>query len=557
MVKTNFPFVSGSSGYDNGKLCVCFIDKNGNKKVGGLVFEKPNKIWSKFFFRGYFYFFYGLYLYIKSFLLIKQIEEDDKTTKNINYLSTFSVSTALVIFGFILFFFASAYLPRLVFSKFFTDTSLLFKNFMLGLFRVLFLYAVFFVLRFVSFFDNVYSFNGAESKAKNSKEILIGRIYPLNFLNFILNVFLFSVFMISLFLIDLHFVWQVLIAVALFLFAVPVVYEFLSFASFGKWKFLRDLTLITNLLVVTSPKITQDEVVSVIEKEIKNFDSFSKIDKDSIALSCVYAEMETKLKSSDKFEKSDEEWIVATVLGKNRAEIKLIRSVNKKEYREIMRACDRRAKGEPLSSIFGFVDFFGLKLDVNKKVLSPRMETEILVDEALKKIKKIEKAQVLDLCTGSGAIAIAVAKNSSAQVSAIDISKQALALAENNAKKNNVKIEFVLSDLFNGLKKSKKYDIIISNPPYISSKDIEKLDIEVKKYDPRLALDGGEDGLDFYRKIISGAKARLNKNGYIFFEIGEGQRKQIEDMLLAAGFDDINVVQDYNKIERIIYGRSN
>jgi release factor glutamine methyltransferase len=555
MIKTYFPFSNGASKYDNNKLCVCFINNNGNKKLGGLALKPLNKFWSYFFFRGFAYFFYGLWIYIKSFFLIKKIDEENERTRNISHLSTFIASVGILLLGFIVFFFVSGYLPNLLFEKFFTDATLFVKNLLLGLMRVGFLYVVFLILKFSSFFDSVYSFNGAASKLRNSKEVIIGRIYPLNYLNFILNIFLFSVFVLSLVTVKMFFVWQILIDVAVFLFVIPLVYEFLHFASFGKIKFLKDIALITNLLVCNSPKTTQNEVVNVVEKEM-NFENFVTTEKDEISLSCVYAEMETKLRSSDKFEKSDQEWIVATVLGKNRAEVKLVRTINIKQYREIMRACERRAKGEPLSSIFGFVDFYGLKLDVNKKVLSPRMETEILVEEALKKIGKISSPTVLDLCTGSGAIAIAVAKNSNAKVSAIDISKQALSLAENNAKKNNVKVEFIQSDLFNGLKKSKKYDIIISNPPYISSSEIEKLDIEVKKYDPRLALDGGEDGLDFYRKIISSARERLNKGGYIFFELGNDQRKQVEDMLKVAGFDDINIVEDYNKIERIIYGRS-
>ena len=272
-------------------------------------------------------------------------------------------------------------------------------------------------------------------------------------------------------------------------------------------------------------------------------------------MSSLFAELETKLKQSDKYDESDRDWIIATVLQKNRAEIKLERSVGLKEYREIMRACDRRAKGEPLSSIFGFVEFYGLRFDVNKKVLSPRMETEILVEEAIKKINEFDLKNVLDLCTGSGAIAIAIKKYTSARVFASDISKQALTVAQNNARKNEVKIDFCQSDLFKSLKKGKKYDIIVSNPPYIKSEDLEKLDVEVKKYDPRLALDGGVDGLDFYRRIIKEAKPKLTKKGWLLFEVGQGQAEIVEELMQKAGFDNVNAVQDYNKIERVIYGR--
>ena len=293
----------------------------------------------------------------------------------------------------------------------------------------------------------------------------------------------------------------------------------------------------------------------MIKNELENYNEFAGNDMDKIPLSSVYAEMETKLKANDRYEKSDVDWIIANVLNLNRIEVKLKRFLTEKEYRDVMKACERRAKGEPVSNIFGFVEFFGLRFDINKKVLSPRMETEILVEEVLKKIKEIKAENVLDLCTGSGAIAISIAKNSNCNVFASDISKQALSVAENNAKKNEVKVEFSQSDLFKALKKNRKYDIIVSNPPYIKSQDIEKLDIEVKDYDPKLALDGGEDGLDFYRTIIFESVEKLNNNGYLFFELGENQFEDARKLMENAGFKDIQIVKDYNNIERIIYGR--
>ena len=183
------------------------------------------------------------------------------------------------------------------------------------------------------------------------------------------------------------------------------------------------------------------------------------------------------------------------------------------------------------------------------------METEILVELAIKKIKENNYKTALDLCTGSGAIGICLAKFTSVQVTGIDISNQALLVAESNATKNGVKIEFLQSDLFNELKKRKKYDIIVSNPPYIKSQDILSLDEEVKKYDPRLALDGGEDGLDFYKTIIKEAPMHLNKGGILMFELGINQFKDVQTLMKNEGYEEIEIVKDYNKIERIIYGR--
>ena len=130
-----------------------------------------------------------------------------------------------------------------------------------------------------------------------------------------------------------------------------------------------------------------------------------------------------------------------------------------------------------------------------------------------------------------------------------------MAVAETNAKKNEVKIDFYQSDLMKELKKGKKYDIIISNPPYIKREDLEKLDVEVKKFDPRLALDGGEDGLDFYRRIVEESKSRLVKKGWLMFEVGIGQAQQVQELMQNNGFDSVLTIKDYNRIERVVYGR--
>ena len=273
---------------------------------------------------------------------------------------------------------------------------------------------------------------------------------------------------------------------------------------------------------------------------------------EKIPLSLLRSEMESRLNKNGKAEKSDIDWIIATVLHKNRAEIKLIKSVSEKDYHEIIKKAEERAKGKPLSAIFGFVEFYGLKFSVNKKVLSPRMETEILVENVLLETKKHKKTKILDVGTGSGAIAISIAKFSDAEVSAIDISKGALETAMDNAKDIGVKVNFLQSDMFTGLKKKQKYDIIVSNPPYIRSLDIEGLDVEVKNYDPRLALDGGNDGLDYYRTISVDAPKHLNKNGKLFLEIGKGQFTSVKKLLEKSGFSDVQGIKDYNRIIRVV-----
>ena len=567
MDKCVFPLGNGVGIYDNNKLCVSIIDQNGDKKVEGQCLKQCQRFFSFPLIRGLTYFFYGIWLYIKVFLLQEKLDdrnEDEKTksykiAKKVDFVSTYIIFIASLIVAFVFSLTILGVLPSFLFKNAFPDvTDYYFRSFIIALFRFSILYILFSLLRFAPFMTGIYSFNGVGCvflSGKDKEDEIRARTYPLNFLNFMVNVFLFSTFVISLIAINIVWWLNFLLNLLIFIIIIILCYEVLRFASLSKLMWLKDITLVTNWLVCIKPNTTQNEVLQVAKIELNTNSNFECLDKDKISMSTLYAEMQTKLKQSERFEQSDMEWIVATILNKNRVELKLCHGVTQKEYRDIMRACERRAKGEPISSIFGFVDFYGIRFDVNKKVLSPRMETEILVEEVLKKARDIEAENVLDLCTGSGAIAIAIAKYYNCKVSAIDISKQALQVAENNAKKNGVNVEFIQSDLFSNLKKNKKYDIIISNPPYIKSEDIEKLDIEVKNYDPKLALDGGSDGLDFYRKIISDSPKRLNKKGWLYFEIGQGQKDSVVELMQSAGFQEIQVVKDYNKIERIVYGK--
>ena len=208
----------------------------------------------------------------------------------------------------------------------------------------------------------------------------------------------------------------------------------------------------------------------------------------------------------------------------------------------------------PVQYIIGHAEFCGLDIAVNENVLIPRPETELLVDKAVE-VAKSQKTDVraLDLCTGSGNIAIALTKGVSAcRIVASDISGGALEVARSNADRFGVsgKIEFVKSDLFDKI--NDRFDIIVSNPPYIAKFEFETLQKEVLR-EPRIALDGGDDGLDFYRKIIASAPAYLRPGGYVLFEIGFGQAAEIKKIISASGnFNIIEVAKDFNGIDRVI-----
>lgn len=215
-------------------------------------------------------------------------------------------------------------------------------------------------------------------------------------------------------------------------------------------------------------------------------------------------------------------------------------------------AIRKRAERIPLQYIVGEQEFMGLNFKVNSNVLIPRQDTETLVEEALKICQPGMK--LLDLGTGSGCIAISLMKNAYGMAaSGSDISKQALLVAKENAKMHEVEIEWIRSNLFENI--SGKFDLIVSNPPYIARADILKLMPEVRDFEPVGALDGGPDGLDFYRQITLQGKDHLNKDGYLYLEIGYDQGPAVTNMMCAAGYRDVSVIKDMARHERVVRGR--
>lgn len=210
--------------------------------------------------------------------------------------------------------------------------------------------------------------------------------------------------------------------------------------------------------------------------------------------------------------------------------------------------CDRRAAREPLQYILGETEFMGLTFHVEPGVLIPRADTEILVEKALAWMKP--GARVLDIGTGSGAIAVSLAKlGRQAQVTAVDVSNRALEIARRNAERNGAAVEFVKSDCFSALK-GRKYDMIVSNPPYISEDEMRGLMPEVTR-EPELALFGGADGLDFYRRISREAPEYLNEGGCLLFEIGWLQKDAVS-ALVKAHIGEPFALRDYGQNWRVV-----
>lgn len=221
---------------------------------------------------------------------------------------------------------------------------------------------------------------------------------------------------------------------------------------------------------------------------------------------------------------------------------------------------DERSKHIPLQHITGEQEFMGYPFYVNEHVLIPRQDTEILVEEAMKMIRPGMK--ILDMCTGSGCILLSILKMgreryyiSDLKGTGVDISKEALLVAERNREHLNVDAALIQSNLFENISENDRYDMIVSNPPYIQTSVIEELEEEVRLHDPYIALDGKEDGLFFYRKIIENAEKYLKPQGCLLFEIGYDQAEPVGKLMEKAGFGQIIVKKDLAGLDRVVSGR--
>ncbi len=228
---------------------------------------------------------------------------------------------------------------------------------------------------------------------------------------------------------------------------------------------------------------------------------------------------------------------------------------NNGKFNQLLTMLKRRENGEPLQYILGEAEFMGLDFKVDKRVLIPRPETEIITEKAIELSKNNSISKILDLCTGCGNIAVSlVCSLPNVEVFASDISVSALSLAKKNALRHKMqkKIKFVQSDLFKAFTKrnSPKFDFIVSNPPYVRNEEIDTLQKEVRR-EPRIALDAGVDGLDFYRRIINNAALVLKKDGFVLLEIGFGQVQHIKKIVLSSKrFILQEIIKDYRNIDR-------
>jgi release factor glutamine methyltransferase len=275
-------------------------------------------------------------------------------------------------------------------------------------------------------------------------------------------------------------------------------------------------------------------IKEILEYGVHQFEAISDVPKNEIELLvmhvCGFRKIDLILKSDEK--------------------------ISEGKTLKIKELIKKRLEGTPLQYLLGNQEFMGLNFIVTESVLIPRQDTEILVEEIISRFKEETNLKILDIGTGSGAISISLAKFlRKASIVSLDISKAALVVAKLNAKKNEVEeqITFIESDLFQNLTMDESFDIIVSNPPYIPLKDILELQSEVKDYEPMLALDGGEDGLAFYREITKKSVDYLKKGGLLAYEIGYDQGIDVSKML-KDDFHHIEIIKDLQKHDRVVLG---
>jgi len=258
--------------------------------------------------------------------------------------------------------------------------------------------------------------------------------------------------------------------------------------------------------------------------------------------------------------RTNAELLLADILNCKRLDLYLSfeRPLSEDEVQKYREHIKRRGNFEPLQYIIGKVEFYGLELKVNPSVLIPRPETELMVENILNQIPKEQKMIILDIGSGSGNIAIALAVNLPlSKIVSTDVSEKAVLVAKENSERHKVseRIKFVKHNILkNDLSSFPMFDLVVSNPPYVSNKSYSTLQKEIKNFEPAIAVTDESDGYTFYREISAKISAKLKENGKLFFEVAQEQSEEVVEIMSKNNFRNIGVIKDYQEIDRIIFG---
>ncbi|MDE7083309.1 MAG: peptide chain release factor N(5)-glutamine methyltransferase [Clostridia bacterium] len=488
------------------------------------------------------------------------------------------ISTISVVLGVILALGIFIFLPRFLVSLITPIVGTVWEYVLLGVIKLVIFLAYLGLILLLKDIRRLYMYHGAEHKTINAYEhgveltpenvMQCSRLHDRCGTSFLFIVLIINIVIIS--LVGWGFyelvpgiesgVAKFFINLAIEIVLLPVIagvsYEVLKFLAKFDNKFVSVIKAPGMLLQkgLTTREPTEDmvEVAIAAFKKVLEMDADETVPETNFVtggiLSKMLEEAKNRFKEQD-IDESDAEWIFSIVLGIPRSELKYERTVKPSESKEIVEIFEKRLTGRPLWYVIGDTDFYGCKINVDERALIPRPETELLADCVVKSAEEGDK--ILDMCTGSGCIAVSVAKalkGKNVIVSAADVSDAAIMLAEENARLNDVTVHFTVSDLFRNVRG--RFNIIVCNPPYIKSSEIPTLQKEVREYEPKVALDGGEDGLEFYRRLVADVRQYLVKGGMLIMECGEGQ---VNDILQIFHKRDYAIVlKDLAGVERFV-----
>ena len=554
--------------------------------------EKQNKFLRLPFVRGVVNFLSSLTdgnrILLRSAEVQEEDPKDDETAVKPDKKGDGFISTMATIIGVVLalglFIVLPSFLTGLLPEKYFDPTSGgwtgLYFNLVEGGIRLLIFLAYILLISLIPTLRRVFMYHGAEHKTitchEKGEELTVENVKKCSrvhdrcgttflFLVVFISVLVFSVVNVLLARLNLYNLVEnelvnklirIGVKILLLPFIASLSYEVLRLLSKTKSKFFLIFKFPGLLLQRLTTREPSDDM---IECAIAAFTTVLKMDEDQTIPCRSFATVgkmsdlltATKKRFADNgIDEEEAEWIFALTLDiKKSALASSDRILKLAQAKQLVRIADERLTGRPLWYIIGDTDFCGYKIKVDERVLIPRPETEDLVMLAVSMAK--EGQNILDLCTGSGAIAIATAKelekkNIRVQITASDISEGALALAKENAQWNGADVKFVQSDLFENL--DGEYDLVISNPPYIPTATVQTLQREVRDFEPHLALDGGEDGLDIYRRIAQQAQKHIRAGGSLLMEVGEGEAMDVAKLFPQKSM----IAKDFNGVDRYV-----
>lgn len=499
-----------------------------------------------------------------------------------------------VIIAIALFIFLPTYLTKLIYNPKAVDLSHLSKylqsfipNITSGVFKLTIFLGYIISISFMKDIKRLFRYHGAEHKTisayEHGLELTVENVQKMKTAHdrcgttFIVIVLTLSILVLSFLPWFGNVLYNFLIRLAFLPIIMGLSYELLKlFARFDNiiTKILKAPGLLLQKLTVKQPDDSMVEVAIMAFNTVLAMQADETVKPTTFNIYTSKAKAKSKLvdiikydnlqKSLSKEEKENKikaiedevDLIIMSVLNLDKkSDLVSVKRLSAEEMDKAKAIAEKRQKGIPLQYAIGFTNFYGLDFKVDARALIPRFDTEILVEKTIELIKEkqsdkfneaevetkeIETCDVLDLCTGTGAIGICIKKFTNANVVASDISFDALSLAKENAEKHGVEIDFIQSDLFEKI--TGKFDYITVNPPYIKKSDLSTLDAEVKNHEPKLALDGGEDGLDFYKKISASYQDFLKPNGALILEIGIGQKEDVASLFNG----EISIYSDYN-----------